>query len=96
MYVKAIHDEGRNEPTIQHISKDEKISLERFHHPIKDLTGAQLHHDFRQDDNQGNDGKTNVSAPSAECLVRFKPEELHISDAPWVIFKKKSSRVLCE
>jgi hypothetical protein len=38
--MKTIHDEGRNEPAIQDIPKDEKILLERSHHTVKDLIGT--------------------------------------------------------
>jgi hypothetical protein len=93
MEMKTVHDESHDEPPVQDISENEKIPLERSHHSIKDLMGTQLHHDFGQNDDEGDKTKTDVCAPSTECLIDLKPEEFHISDVPPVTFRKKSSRV---
>jgi len=91
--MKTIHYESGNEPPVQDIPKDEKILLERSHHTIKNFIRTQFHYHFSQNDNQGDETKTDVRAPSAECLIGFEPEEFHISDVPFVIFKKNSSSV---
>jgi hypothetical protein len=91
--MEAVHDKSCNEPAVQDIPEDEKILLERSHHTIEDLMGAQFHHHFGHDDNQSDEAKADVRAPPAEYLVGLKPKEFHISEVPSVIFRKKSSSV---
>jgi hypothetical protein len=88
MDVKAIHNEGGDEPAIQDISGNQKVFLENFHHAEEDLAGAQLHHNLADDDHDRNGAKTDVSPPPAECLINLAPEEFHISDVPSVTFRK--------
>jgi hypothetical protein len=88
MDVKAIHNEGGDEPAVQDISGNQKLFLKNFHHAEEDLTGAQFHHNFADNHYARKGAKTDVSPPPAESLISFKPEELHISDVPSVTFKK--------